>query len=771
MCGGYSQESRQMAKVNARRRRTMPRSRRNNIGRRALRSIMSGLFLRVVLGGLIVGVLFFLHETIARVALSFLGLAIIPLLLWIVTIAWILWRGRFGRLLRHWNSWLGALLLSIAAVGVMALFRPAVTIAGVSLREVTIGGYLGQIIGGTPYGWARLLGLVSLGMILVAPGRSLSVARALTGFVYGAVLNLFALILLGFRYLARKFWSWLISLFALLKIKIVALFKAKPVAPRLPPIHEVAMEPVSVEPADTEPESREEIPEEVEQPAVKDAVLAAMDKEIPRPEILDEAPKANFAQGNDAERAKLIEVALASYGVEVTVVQVNPGPSVTQFGLEPGWNRRYRRTVERDQNGKPKIDKNGKPRVHLEEVSKTRVKVDRIVALANDLALALAVTHVRIEAPVPGKPLVGIEVPNISTALVSLRHVVESPAFQKARSKSKLLVAMGQGAAGEAVIADIARMPHILIAGATGSGKTVCLNCIITGLLMQANPAEVRLVLIDPKRVEMITFNGVPHLITPVVVEVDKAVETLRRVTLEMDHRYRQFASIGVRNVDAYNRSPKVAEPLPYIAVVIDELADLMMTAPDVVEPLICRLAQLARATGIHLIVATQRPSVDVITGLIKANFPTRISFAVFSSIDSRTILDSVGAEKLLGRGDMLYLSPEAHKPKRLRGCFVSDEEMDRVVAFWREWGEKHFPPSLDRVAQAFSSLPVDQLDLDPFLDKARQLCEESGQISASLLQRRLHIGYPRAARLMEQLEEEGLIESREYAKPWEGEP
>jgi S-DNA-T family DNA segregation ATPase FtsK/SpoIIIE len=238
-----------------------------------------------------------------------------------------------------------------------------------------------------------------------------------------------------------------------------------------------------------------------------------------------------------------------------------------------------------------------------------------------------------------------------------------------------------------------------------------------------------------------------------------------------MEHRYRKFASAGVRNIDVYNRSPKVVEPLPYIVVIIDELADLMMTAPDVVDPLICRLAQLSRATGIHLIVATQRPSVDVITGLIKANFPTRISFAVVSSVDSRTILDAIGAEKLLGRGDMLYLPPEAHKPKRIRGCFVSENEMDRLVGFWKDWAIKHFPPEADHVAQEFASLSIERIDTAPFLEKARQLCDESVHVSASLLQRRLHIGYPRAARIMEQLEEEGLVESREYGRPWEGEP
>ncbi|MFW0858773.1 MAG: DNA translocase FtsK [Dehalococcoidia bacterium] len=769
-----------MAKVNTRRRRTG--SRRNGIGRRALRSIISGLFLRVVLVGLTVGVLFFLHETIARVILRSLGLAVIPVLIWIVIVAWMLWRGRFGSLLRHWNSWLGALLLTAALIGVMALFRPEVIIAGVPLSDETLGGALGQLIGGTTYTWARLLGLGLLGVIFVVPRTlryCLIFARGLASLIWQVAFNLLVLAAMGLLHLARKLLSGVSSLARLLWIKLASSEKSR-----------VQSQKSRVEKERETPErsisglQTPEVGEGKKTPEQNVSELQTLDsrpltRQLPPSELLDEAPKANFARGNDAERAELIEGALASYGVEVKVVQVNPGPSVTQFGIEPGWIRRYRRVVEKDQNGKPRLEKNGNPKVHLEEVSKTRVKVDRITSLANDLALALAVTHVRIEAPVPGKPLVGIEVPNISTALVSLRNVVESPAFQKARTKSKLVVALGQGAAGEAIVADIAKMPHILIAGATGSGKTVCLNCIITSLLMQATPAEVRLVLIDPKRVEMITFNGIPHLITPVVVEIDRAIETLRRLTLEMDHRYRKFASLGVRNIDTYNRSPKVTESLPYIVVIIDELADLMMTAPDVAEPLICRLAQLSRATGIHLVVATQRPSVDVITGLIKANFPTRISFAVVSSVDSRTILDTIGAEKLLGRGDMLYVPPEAHKPKRLRGCFVSDEEMDRVVAFWRKWREKNLPEPLDRVAQAFSSLAIEQMDLDPFLEKARQLCQESGHISTSLLQRRLHIGYPRAARIMEQLEEEGLVESREYAsrgqgsgaRPWEGEP
>jgi S-DNA-T family DNA segregation ATPase FtsK/SpoIIIE len=386
--------------------------------------------------------------------------------------------------------------------------------------------------------------------------------------------------------------------------------------------------------------------------------------------------------------------------------------------------------------------------------------VERIASLANDLALVLAVPGVRVEAPIPGTGLIGIEVPNTGTAVVSLREVIESPALQRLKVKSKLAIALGKGAGGEPVVADLTKMPHLLIAGATGSGKTVCLNSIITCLLMHATPSEMRLILIDPKRVEMLAFNYVPHLITPVVVDIKEVIETLRRLSREMENRYRKFAAVGVRNIEGYNQ--RVTESLPYIVVIIDELADLMLSSAEAIEPLICRLAQLSRATGIHLVVATQRPSVDVVTGLIKANFPSRISFAVASAVDSRTILDAIGAEKLLGRGDMLFLPSDAAKPKRLRGCFVSDQEIERMVNFWRQRTETQRGKATDNIAQSFASLEAREIIDEPLLEQARQLAREHGHISTSFLQRRLRIGYPRAARLMDLLEQEGLISTKD---------
>jgi len=472
---------------------------------------------------------------------------------------------------------------------------------------------------------------------------------------------------------------------------------------------------------------------------------------LPPIDILDKPVEMKLDKDAVDQRARLIEEALDSYGVEAKVVQINIGPTVTQFGVEPGWDRKYKETKEKG--------KDGSYETKSEEVSRIRVRVDRITALSNDLALALAAPSIRIEAPVPGAPVVGIEVPNTVFGSVAMRGAIESTAFQRIKARSKLAIALGKGAGGEAVAADLTRMPHLLIAGATGSGKTVCLNSIISCLLLHNSPDDVRFIMIDPKRVELVTFNGVPQLLAPVVVDTAKALKALRWLNQEMDNRYRQFAKAGARNIEGYNKDRPPAEVLPYLVLLIDELADLMMTSSDEVEHTLCRLAQLSRATGIHLVVATQRPSVDVVTGLIKANFPTRISFAVTSQVDSRTILDMVGAEKLLGRGDMLYMPTEAGKPKRLQGSFVSDVEIERLVYFWGSQREISVSTvDFDAVTEG----PLgEQLTgpPDPLLGEAKQLAQEYKHLSTSFLQRRLRIGYPRAARLMEALQQAGLAE------------
>jgi S-DNA-T family DNA segregation ATPase FtsK/SpoIIIE len=437
---------------------------------------------------------------------------------------------------------------------------------------------------------------------------------------------------------------------------------------------------------------------------------------------------------DDAEtryQAQVIEETLAHFGVPATVADVQRGPAVTQFGVEPGF-------IERQGPGGAII--------------RRKVRVGRIAALSSDLALALAAPSLRIEAPVPGRALVGIEVPNREPTMVNLRSVVESEAYQRIRSP--LRVALGQGVAGRPAAADLASMPHLLIAGATGSGKSVCINALIACLLLENPPEALNLVLIDPKRVELSSFGGVPHLVAPVVIDLEQTVAALRWLCREMDARYQLFARHRVRHIEGYNAAlgRRRGARLPYLAVFVDELADLMMLAPDEVERSLCRLAQMGRATGVHLVVATQRPSVDVLTGLIKANFPARIAFAVSSQVDSRVILDAAGAEQLLGRGDMLFMSPEANHLLRLQGCFVSDVELAAIVGFWREAVDAEEAPGAP-----WAGL-LDESEEDALYDQALELVRRHGQASASLLQRRLRIGYSRAARLIEQLEAQGII-------------
>ncbi len=482
--------------------------------------------------------------------------------------------------------------------------------------------------------------------------------------------------------------------------------------------------------------------------------------ERPPDDLLVDAPSGGISDDEMAETAETIRRTLAEYNVEVEIGQIKPGPTVTMYGLVPGWIRRYKQVKVTDDKGIPKLDASGKP-VSTRAETKTRVKVDSIMSREKDLALALKTHSLRIETPVLGESLVGIEVPNPDSSLVTLRNVVESEEFKRLRSKASLPIGLGKGTGGEAVVVDLAKMPHLLVAGATGSGKSVCINSIIACLIMEKTPAELRLLLVDPKRVEMTAYNGIPHLMTPVVVETDEVVALLKGLIQEMLNRYRRMEEVSVRNIEAYNR--KMPDLMPYLVVAVDELADLMMSASFDVEQSLCRLAQLGRATGIHLIVATQRPSVDVVTGLIKANFPSRISFGVTSQIDSRTILDNAGAEKLLGRGDMLYQGVEASRPERVQGVFISDGEIDDIVAFW-----KNTPPAPLPEIPLHTVGDGDSADAgaagggmdsrDALLDKAIELAQSNKKISTSLLQRRMRIGYPRAARLMDQLEEEGIV-------------
>lgn len=477
-------------------------------------------------------------------------------------------------------------------------------------------------------------------------------------------------------------------------------------------------------------------------------------------QFLGETQEAQMSLADIREKTAIIEETLASLGVPATVVEVNPGPVVTQFGLEPGY------TEQRDRQGR---------------VRQAKVKVSRIATLANDLALALAAAPIRIEAPVPGKGIVGIEVPNRESAIVGLRGVMESDEFRKIAG-SHLAICLGRNVSGQAVVVDLARLPHLLIAGATGTGKSVCINSLVTCLLSRNTPDDLRLLMIDPKRVELSNFNGIPHLLGPVVVEPQRAAGVLRYVTREMDRRYKVFARVGARNIQVYNRqAAERGEPrLPYIVVFIDELAELMMVAPDEVEKQVCRIAQLARATGIHLVIATQRPSVDVVTGLIKANFPARLAFAVTSLVDSRVIIDAPGADKLLGRGDSLYMPPDSPKLERVQGCWVSDSEISSLVAFWRRQAGVAIEPAAqtattepaipDLVGATLPQVqqpplwPTEEAeadeggDEDPLLREAVDIVAREGKASVSYLQRRLRIGYTRAARLVEAMEDRAIV-------------
>jgi len=434
--------------------------------------------------------------------------------------------------------------------------------------------------------------------------------------------------------------------------------------------------------------------------------------------------------GNVRENANTIQKTLANFGIEVGMSDVNVGPTVTQYTLKP-------------QDG---------------------VKLEKITALDKNLALSLAMHPIRIEAPIPGKSLVGIEIPNKTGQIVRMRNILSSETFKN--RKSKLSVVLGLDTAGHPQIADIGKMPHLLIAGSTGSGKSVCINTLLLSLLYQNSPEDVRIILVDPKRVELSLYNNIPHLLTPVIVEPDKTVSALKWSVAEMERRYHVLQLAGKRNITEYNEV-KGGEAMPFIVIVIDELADLMAVSANEVESLICRIAQMARAVGMHLVVATQRPSVDVITGLIKANIPTRIAFSVASNTDSRTILDQGGAEKLLGNGDMLFMSAELSKPRRIQGAYVSESEVKQITEFVKGQAE---PEYNDEILAQHTKVgggggEYGAVDDDLFYDAADCVIR-AGKASASLLQRRLRIGYARAARLLDLLEERGVVGPQDGARP-----
>ena len=754
--------------------------------------------------------------------LTAVGMGVAPVGIWLAVFVGVLWARRSW--FRYLNLWLGSIAIVALVIGIMAFFEPDEGALGwFTVGDASLGGEIGTaIIGSASFtGVLRLVGIFILGAAVISPqlARDVSVAVAKAS-VSGYFMSIVAAGWL-FRRLPIKRQqpsvrerpsnagsSAEISAQTIRKYSTGSSIPAMPEAYVSPP--DASDAPPSLldsDEEDAEPRDDElreddviitaddpleadvELAEETasagkfnrfwgerQPPAPVQPEAAAIqdgDTDLPldeEPEVrtwgrppmslLEEAPESGISEKEMQGTAETIVRTLTEYGVDVQIGDVRPGPTVTMYGLTPGWVRRTKQVKQKDEHGMPVLNEAGRQVVTQEE-TKTRVRVDSILSREKDLALALKTPSIRIETPAMGTSQVGIEVPNPSPSLVSERSVMESDDFKRLRAKAVLPVALGKGSGGETEVIDLAKMPHLLIAGATGSGKSVCINAIISCLIMEKSPEEMRLLLIDPKRVELTSYNGIPHLLTPVVVETDQVVGLLKGLIQEMMDRYRQFERAGVRNIELYNK--KMPQRMPYLVVAVDELADLMMTAAFDVEQSLCRLAQLGRATGIHLIVATQRPSVDVVTGLIKANFPSRIAFAVSSQVDSRTILDTAGADKLLGRGDMLYLPIEASTPKRIQNVFISDREIDNLVSFWQSTPRGPRMPLHLRVVK---EEPESDADLegvgggeeDELLDKAIELGRSYSKLSTSLLQRRLRIGYPRAARLMDQLEDRGII-------------
>ena len=736
-------------------------------------------------------------------------------------------------------------LAALALWGVAGAITPDASLGGVSLSRYGAGGQVGAWLD-SPVGW----GLILIGLVgafaLIAPtaaqvvssaaGRALERALRWSGQEIkqrgpGVLGTMARGVGRGALALLLAIWAGLLWAGRELRLSVRTIreqwrefrggappppSKPAPTAAPPPPVQqsEAAWPPMTKA---EETESAKPAPEPPSQPRRKPATapavpstLRTLDRtaadgwRLPPIELLDEDPAATMRTGAE-EQAQIIERTLASFGVDASVTQINEGPAITQFGVEPGWEVKTRLSPAKDEAGAPLLDEHGQQVMQTEEVSRTRVRVNRITRLADDLALALAAPSIRIEAPVPGQPIVGVEVPNPDTRIVALRGLIESQEFQQMASQGGLPIALGRDVTGNPVITDLTHMPHVLIAGATGSGKSVCINTIISSLLMQKSPEEVRLILVDPKRVELTNYGSAPHLaFSHVVTEPDEVVAVLGVVVAEMDRRYRKLEESRARNIIAYNALPTIDKRMPYWVVVLDELADMMMAAAAEVEGQIVRLAQLARAVGIHLVIATQRPSVDVVTGLIKANFPTRIAFATTSQTDARVIMDRAGAEKLMGRGDMLYMSSDSIKPRRVQGAFVSDGEIERLIESWAaphqagteqqtldevlEEISEQSPEAVSEVAarSAQSELrrltttlesamdadgsdePADIVveaaadpaaDLDTRLGEATELAREYERVSASLLQRRMRVGRPRAERLLDQLEQSGVIE------------
>jgi len=686
------------------------------------------------------------------------------------------WLDRLARFNQHFGRFLrdalGVSLIAAALITFLALrgYTAGVLLTpwiirlalwfgwGAYLVVIAIGysGYVFLRRDSTPLPWGRLFALevasfLTLGLLAAMNGNSL--VRAEAGADGGRIG--WGMVTLFWRFgqtsgTLLMFIPWLLALmsgfnvWALLERFLTKLAGENPPVEAVTPVEVEQEPPVVEEKKEKQPRKKaEQLPPEFrkslrvsEHQDKKPAAPRERGERLPSLNILLADQNTRPDERTINQTAGMIEKTLAEFGIVATVIGFRVGPTVTQFAVQPGFMKRGGGTTE-------------------EEAQQIKVRVAQIASLQKDLALALSAERLRIEAPVPGKPYVGIEVPNSHTAVVRMRSILETDAFHKIGTP--LAMALGRDVSGQPVVADLARMPHLLIAGATGSGKSVCITSIAACLAINNPPEDMRIVMIDSKMVELLRFNGLAHLYGKVETNIERILGVLRWVVVEMEHRYRLLEGAHARDLETYNRRlarKKEGEPLPRIVVLIDELADLMMSAPDQTEHNLVRLAQMARATGIHLIVATQRPSTDVVTGLIKANFPARLAFGVASGVDSRVILDTTGAESLLGRGDMLFLNPEVGNPIRAQGVMITDMEIERLIAHWQKAAEV-----------STDAPPWEKLLTEPegnedegLIEKAVSIVRQSQRASASLLQRRLRIGYPRAARLLDQLEEMGVV-------------
>jgi len=740
--------------------------------------------------GLSVGLYFGFSNDARQWAIEVLGYGWVPVgLLVAVTLVTLRYNRHLVRV--HWRRWTIATALAAMSIGVLSTIFPS----DGALEDVSLGGKWGGYIGGTP---AALAYLKIAAIALVVP---LIIRPKRVGLVYlrytrngllaiqVGLLYLYIVIQESARFIDRRVRILRYGMHR--KASSKDLFKMLVMGPSKAPVRTLAyqgdpettielgvrpdIDLGNLEDLDArddqhdeegyweQPESgliptwstKEPAPRKGPKPAaaiVDDGTGAGKNRkrgwETPNVDLLTPPDTHHAPEAALQEMARLVESTLGDHGVRVEVTDVKAGPRIVRFGMVPGW------VPKRGESGRATIGMDTAD-ADPSALERSRVKVQSILTREKDMALALKTPYLRIEAPVPGEALVGLEVPSPSPSKVHLREVMETPIFNRIRAKGGLPIALGQDTGGSPVVLDLASLPHMLIAGATGSGKSVCINSIVASFLLTKTPEQLRILMVDPKRVELTPFNGIPHLIGPVIVDAEEVNTALRGLIREMLGRYKLMEEVGARNIEGYNKRAK--DKMPFLVLIVDELADLMMVGGFEVEQNLVRLAQLGRATGIHLVLATQRPSVNVVTGLLKANIPARAAFAVASQVDSRVILDAVGAEKLLGKGDMLLLHNESPKPSRVQGTLVYDQEIDHMVEFWL--GQEGPPLPVIDVGEPEIDVDGDSVDAR-IMEEARELAARNPQLSGSFLERRLKIGSGKAAEVMELLEEEGFLDT-----------